>query len=292
MILHSMTGFSRAIVLSRGCQFIWELKSVNSKGLDMRLRCPSGFDALEPEIRSRLGQKLSRGTVYATLNLHQQDTLALPRINEALLKAFIEIVDRIPLGTNIRPASLDGILALKGIVEPAQSAEFSIESDRGIVLSGLETALDELVAMRMSEGEAIGAILTKRILAISKLVETAEANPARQPSAIAAHLSHNLAKLLEERSFDIVRLHQEAVLLATKADIREELDRLVAHVAAVRILLGEGGPVGRRLDFLAQELSREVNTLCAKSNDISLTSIGLDLKTEVEQFREQVQNIE
>ena len=292
MTLHSMTGFSRVNGAGRDCQFTWELKSVNSKGLDLRLRCPNGFDALESELRARMTRKLARGTVYATLSVQQGEAAPSVQINEPMLRAVIDLVSKLPRGDAIRPASLDGLLALKGIIEPVQAPEFSMETDQAAVFAALDSALEGLLAMRKAEGQAIAAVLQKRMMSVAALVACAEVHPARQPEAIAKRLAQNLALLLGQTALDPVRLHQEAVMLAAKADIREELDRLVAHVAAVRSLLSEGGPVGRRLDFLAQELSREVNTLCAKSNDVSLTALGLDLKTEVEQFREQVQNIE
>ncbi len=157
----------------------------------------------------------------------------------------------------------------------------------------LRAALGSLVDSRREEGRALDALLRSRIDAIASLADAADACPARKPDAIRARLAEQVAALVDaSRALDPARLHQEAVLLAAKADIREEIDRLRAHVAAARDLLSKGGPVGRRLDFLAQEFSREANTLCAKANDVSLTAIGLDLKTEVEQFREQVQNVE
>jgi uncharacterized protein (TIGR00255 family) len=200
-----------------------------------------------------------------------------------------------PLPENLRPASLDGLLALPGVIEVIQPQEDEklrnqVEAD---ILSALEQALDALVTARHTEGEALRQILSLRLAHIRQLTQNADAHPARQADAIRARLIQNLARLVENvEGLDQARLHQEAVLLAVKSDIREELDRLKAHVDSVNELLATGGPIGRRLDFLAQELGRESNTLCAKSNDPALTAIGLDLKIEVEQFREQVQNIE
>jgi uncharacterized protein (TIGR00255 family) len=193
------------------------------------------------------------------------------------------------------PPSLDGILSLKGVIEVSEaeeSAEQRAAAEPAIV-QGFADALKGLTEMRRVEGAALRPILAGRLAEIAGLAGRAEAAPARKPEAIKARLAAQVAELLEaSQRLDADRLHQEAVLLATKSDIREELDRLAAHVAQANTLLAGGGPVGRRLDFLAQELNRESNTLCAKANDLELTNIGLELKAVVEQFREQVQNLE
>jgi len=195
----------------------------------------------------------------------------------------------------VQPPTLDGLLSVRGVVE-AVEAETDDEARAALaarVLADLDNALAALVADRMREGRAMAAVLTGHLAEIERLAAAAEASPARTPEAIRARLAEQVATLLgATEKLDPDRLHQEAVLLATRADIREELDRLAAHVAAAHALIAEDGPVGRRLDFLAQELNREVNTLCAKANDRSLTAIGLDLKAVVDQFREQIQNVE
>jgi len=272
--------------------FSWEIKSVNAKGLDLRLRVPPGFDSLEVEARARLSRKLARGTVYATLAAQKLNQQPILRINEPMLQAVLDLLAKIPLSGHLKAASIDGILALKGIVETVEAADEDQSEVVPAMLAGLEGAIEALLNMRRTEGQALGAVLSSRIAAMRRLVDAADQAPARQPEAVRARLEQSLAALLSNSAFDPIRLHQEAVLMATKADIREELDRLIAHLVALRELITNGGPIGRKLDFLSQELSREVNTLCAKSNDASLTAIGLDLKTEVEQFREQVQNIE
>jgi uncharacterized protein (TIGR00255 family) len=193
------------------------------------------------------------------------------------------------------PPRLDGILALKGVIEVTDQDE--AEADRlaaeQAVVAGFDRTVTELAAMRRREGESLRTVLVQRLSEIAALAARAEAAPGRRPEAIRARIAEQVAVLLEASSrFDPDRLHQEAILIASRADIREELDRLQSHVAQARQLIGEGGPVGRRLDFLAQELNREANTICAKSNDIELTHVGLALKTSVEQFREQVQNLE
>jgi uncharacterized protein (TIGR00255 family) len=193
------------------------------------------------------------------------------------------------------PPSLDGLLALKGVIEVTDAEENEAErrTAEAAVIAGFAVALGSLAEMRRGEGAALGRVLGARLDEIATLVERAEHAPGRQPEAIRARLAEQIAALLEQSErFDADRLHQEAIMIATRADVREELDRLTAHVAQARRLIAEGGPIGRRLDFLAQEFNREANTLCAKANDVELTNIGLGLKAAVEQFREQVQNVE
>jgi uncharacterized protein (TIGR00255 family) len=295
MRVASMTGFSRTQGAVGPWSYAWELKSVNSKGLDIRLRLPPVFDSLEIKARQAIAARLTRGAITVNLTAKRVDEAASVQINRLILDRLLSALAQTPLPENLRPASLDGLLALPGVIEVIQPQEDEmlrnqVEAD---ILSALEQALDALVAARHAEGEALRQILSLRLAHIRQLTQNADAHPARQADAIRARLIQNLAKLVENvEGLDQARLHQEAVLLAVKSDIREELDRLQAHVDSVNELLATGGPIGRRLDFLAQELGRESNTLCAKSNDPALTAIGLDLKIEVEQFREQVQNIE
>lgn len=295
MRVASMTGFSRTQGAVGPWSYAWELKSVNSKGLDIRLRLPPVFDSLEIKARQAIAARLTRGAITVNLTAKRVDEAASVQINRLILDRLLSTLAQTPLPENLRPASLDGLLALPGVIEVTQPQEDEtlrnqVEAD---ILSALEEALDALVAARHAEGEALRQILSLRLAHIRQLTQNADAHPARQADAIRARLIQNLAKLVENvEGLDQARLHQEAVLLAVKSDIREELDRLKAHVDSVNELLATGGPIGRRLDFLAQELGRESNTLCAKSNDPALTAIGLDLKIEVEQFREQVQNIE
>jgi uncharacterized protein (TIGR00255 family) len=210
---------------------------------------------------------------------------------EAVLAAAKELSGK----TNVAPPTLDGILSLKGVMDVTEPEESEAErtAAEAAVVSGFARALEGLEQMRRTEGAALGHVLAERLAQIAALAARAEATPGRKADAIKARLAEQIATLLESsQRLDPDRLHQEAILLATKADIREELDRLAAHVAQARKLLAEGGPVGRKLDFLSQELNRESNTLCAKANDVELTNIGLELKAAVEQFREQVQNLE
>ena len=295
MALASMTGFSRTQGLSGAWSWAWELKSVNGKGLDLRLRMPVGWDILEAPLKAIAAGRLSRGNVNANLTMTRSDSAVSVRVNEEVLRAVAATVSRISREMGAPPVQLESLLGLKGVMEIAE-AEDTPEERKAVeaaVTAGFEAALHALIDMRASEGAALGAVLNERLDGIERLTAAAEANPARQPEAIRAKLTEQIAALTGSgKAFDPDRLHQEALLLASKVDVREELDRLVAHVAAARAMLAEGGPVGRRLDFLAQEFNRETNTLCSKANDVSLTAIGLELKGIVEQFREQVQNIE
>lgn len=295
MTVSSMTGFARAQGSLGPWSYAWELKSVNAKGLDLRLRVPPNFDAVELKARALLSGRLARGSVFANLTAKRAEEEGAVRVNRAALDRLLAALDDVPLHPSLRPASLDGLLAVRGVIEVVEPEDGEAQRaalEKG-VLAALDAALDELLSSRGSEGAALAEVLARRLTRLAALAAQADALPARQPDAVRQRLAQQIARLLENsEGLDPARLHQEAVLLAVKSDIREELDRLKAHVASAQKLLSEGGPIGRRLDFLAQELGRETNTLCAKSNDSALTAIGLDMKIEVEQLREQVQNIE
>jgi len=238
---------------------------------------------------------LARGTVYGTLTAGRQGIAPVVRVNEPVLSAVLATINALAGRLDAAKPRLDGILSLKGVIEVIDEDER--EEDRraaeAAVVAGFRATVAELAAMRRHEGEALGQILTQRVKEIAVLAARADAAPGRRPEAIKARIAEQVAMLLDSSNrFDADRLHQEAILIATKADIREELDRLASHVAQVERLIADGGAIGRRLDFLAQELNREANTLCSKSNDVELTNIGLELKSVVEQFREQVQNLE
>ncbi len=295
MALSSMTGFARADGVAGAYTWAWELKSVNAKGLELRLRLPPGWDSIELPARGRASESLARGTVYANLSVNRAGIPPVVRVNESVLAAVLATIGDVAHRIDAAPPSLDGILALKGVIEVSEADES--EEARGAaeaaILAGFGDAVAGLSDMRRREGEALGRVLSARLDELAALSRQAEAAPGRRPEAIKARLAEQVALLLDASDrFDADRLHQEAILIASKADIREELDRLTAHVAQARRLVETGGSVGRRLDFLAQELNREANTLCAKSNDVELTNIGLELKAVVEQFREQVQNLE
>jgi uncharacterized protein (TIGR00255 family) len=295
MPLSSMTGFARSNGTSGLYAWAWEIKSVNAKGLDLRIRTPAGWDAIDVAARARVTEVLGRGTVYATLTVDRQGAASAIKINEQVLDAVIATLRSLEGKIDATPPSLDGILSLKGVIEVSDSDER--EEDRRAaetdIMAGFVEALRQLDDMRKREGATLGQVLVARLGEMEALSARAENAPGRRPEAIRARLAEQVATLLDgSQRFDPDRLHQEAILIATKADVREELDRLASHIGQAEKLIAQGGPVGRRLDFLSQELNREVNTLCAKANDVELTNIGLELKSVVEQFREQVQNLE
>ena len=295
MALSSMTGFARNHGESGGYAWSWEIKSVNAKGLDLRLRLPPGWDAVEAPVRSKAGEALARGTVYATLNVERHGRMPVVRLNEDVLNAVLGTVKALAGRIDADRPRLDGILAIKGVVEVADAVENEEErrTAEAAVTAGFGATLTSLIENRRREGDALGRILSGRLDEIAALVGRAETAAARRPDAVKQRIADQVAALLEASGrFDPDRLHQEAILIAARADVREELDRLAAHVEQAQAMVTKGGAVGRRLDFLAQEFNRETNTLCAKANDLELTNIGLELKGVVEQFREQVQNLE
>jgi uncharacterized protein (TIGR00255 family) len=295
MALASMTGFARGHGVAGSYAWSWEIKSVNSKGLDVKLRLPPGWDAVEAPVRARAAEALSRGAVFANLSVAREGVAPVARVNEPVLNAVLATLEGLSGKVAAAPPTLDGILALKGVIDVTEAEENEDErrAAEAAAVAGFSEVLKGLTQMRRHEGEALGKILSGRLAEIAALTARAEAAPGRKPEAIKARLAEQIATLLDTGGrFDTDRLHQEAILMAAKADIREELDRLVAHVAQARKLIADGGPIGRKLDFLAQEFNRESNTLCAKANDVELTNIGLELKAVVEQFREQVQNLE
>jgi uncharacterized protein (TIGR00255 family) len=290
-----MTGFARSHGASGPYTFEWELKSVNAKGFDLRLRLPPGWDELEAVAKKRAGEVLSRGTVYANLNVKRSNAVSAVRINEDVLASIVKVAGTLAQKIDAVAPSIDGLLSIKGVIEviEPESDEAEDKAAREAAALAFEQALTHLVEMRRREGTSLGQVLSQRMDEIERLAGKAEAAPGRKPEAIRARIAEQVAALLETSDrFDADRLNQEAILIATKADIREELDRIASHIGQAREMIGKGGPIGRRLDFLAQEFNREVNTCCSKSNDIELTNTGLEMKNVVEQFREQVQNLE
>ena len=290
-----MTGYARAQGGVPGIGFSVEIRSVNARGLDLRMRLTPGYDALEPEIRRRVGKALNRGSVTVNLNIEREGEDGRVVINHAALDAVLGALREVASRIEAAPPTLDGILALKGVLEQHDAPLDADAEERlqAAVLEAVDAALADLKVARQAEGRALEAILSGQIDEIARLRDLAEAHPGRSRDAILGRLREQIAELSAAGSgLSEDRLLQEALLLATKADIREELDRLAAHVASARSLLREGGPAGRKLDFLSQEFNREANTLCSKSNAVELTAIGLDLKAVIDQFREQVQNLE
>ncbi|WP_105437291.1 YicC/YloC family endoribonuclease [Neorhizobium sp. T25_13] len=295
MTLQSMTGFARSEGTSGRNRYAWELRSVNGKGLDIRLRLPPGLERLEPDVRRLITEKFSRGNLQATLTLTVAETKVEAVLNRDALAAVMAL--RAELGDLVDPSplKLDTLMGIRGLVDirEAEEDEETVAARDTAILASLDEAIGRLQRMREGEGTALAAVLKGQVARIAELAQVVETDPSRTPEEIARKLSFQLAALLQEApTLDRDRLHAEAALLATKADLREEIDRLKAHVAAAGELIDKGGPVGRRLDFLAQEFNRESNTICSKSNSAAVTSAGIDLKVVIDQFREQVQNLE
>ncbi|NTJ42025.1 YicC family protein [Agrobacterium larrymoorei] len=295
MTLQSMTGFARSEGFSGNGRWAWELRSVNGKGLDLRLRLPSGMEALEAQLRDIAAKSLSRGNIQAGLSLSASETKLEAVVNRDALDAVLALKQELGSVVSDGPLSFDTLLSVRGLVEfrePEESADAREARHRDIA-AGFAAAIADLKAMREREGQSLFAILSAHIDLIEQLTRTIEDDPSRQPENIRERLAAQIALIGDgNATLDRDRLHAEAALLATKADLREEIDRLNAHVAASRELLQNGGPVGRKLDFLAQEFNRESNTICSKSNASAVTAAGIELKVVIDQFREQVQNLE
>jgi uncharacterized protein (TIGR00255 family) len=295
MNVQSMTGFARSQGEREGTAFAWELKSVNGKGVEVRLRLPPGLERLEQPVRQAVQKRFSRGNFQATLNVAARGNRQTPVVNEAFLRDVAGLAQRLVEQFGCRPASADGLLALRGVLdlpEAAEGEEATAALDAA-VLAVLDECLAALETARREEGRALAALLSIHLDEIEALTFRVESDPSREPDAIRTRLAGQVRLLMDATPpLDESRLHMEAAFLATKADIREEIDRLKTHVGAARALLAGSGPVGRKLDFLSQEFNRESNTLCSKSNAASVTAVGLELKAVVDRFREQVQNLE
>jgi uncharacterized protein (TIGR00255 family) len=290
-----MTGFSRADGHDRGWAWTWELKSVNGRSLDVRCKLPADFDGLEPAVRSRVQERFRRGNVSAALLVSRPAGAFRLRLNPEVADQLEKVVKEMAARVEAQPPTLDGLLAMRGVVEAVEEEEApeARAAREQAILRSLDEALAALAEARCQEGGRLATVLADRLDEMERSRTKAEACAALRPEAIRARLEEQVAALLDAApALPEERLAQEAALLAARVDLREELDRLRAHLAAARELLAEGGPVGRRLDFLCQELNREANTICSKSTDIELTRVGLELKAGIEQFREQVQNIE
>ena len=296
MSLSSMTGFARVEGAEGGARWHWELRSVNGKGLDLRLRLPPGFEALEPKLKAIAQGAMKRGNVQANLQLTRENAANVPRLNEDVLKGVLAAVSRLrDHQIYLSDSTAEGILSLKGVMEMGE-AEESEEARAALeeaLAASFADAVKALASARDEEGAKLAALLEGQVKRIEELTGEAAASPAASAEVMRERLKRQVEELLgASPALNEERLAQEAALLATKADVREELDRLGAHVEQARDLLASDEPVGRRLDFLTQEFNREANTLCSKAADVALTRIGLELKTVIDQLREQVQNVE
>ncbi|HSM95302.1 MAG TPA: YicC/YloC family endoribonuclease [Rhizomicrobium sp.] len=295
MTVISMTGFAEAHGAHEAARWRWEVKSVNGRGLELRLRMPPGFDGIEIAARTLAAERFRRGNIQATLTMEPREETRGLKIDPVALNAAVRMAKQIADETGLAPARVDGILSLKGVIvqDEAAAADPAERAARdAAMLESVAMAFDSLRRARRTEGAKLANILKGQIDEIERLTREASSLAAAQPKALRDRLSGQLKELLEGASLPEERLAQEVALLATRADIREELDRLDAHVHEARALLSSGEAVGRKLDFLAQEFNREANTLCSKSSDIALTRTGLALKHVIDQFREQAQNVE
>ncbi len=293
--ISSMTGFARQEGGDGVLSWIWEVKSVNARGLDLRCRVPAGYEALEGAARSRVKAYCSRGNLQITLTIDRSQRPVKLRINREVLDQLTGFLRELEGQVTAAPPRLDGVLAMRGVVEEVEETETAAQSEAraAAMVADLDSVLEALRAMRRVEGRQLEITVSGHLDEIERQSAAALETAAAGPEALRARLRNQVAELLEASpALSEDRLAQEAAVLAVKADVREELDRLRIHAASARELLAQGGPVGRRLDFLCQELNREANTLCAKSWDIALTEIGLETKAAVDQLREQVQNIE
>lgn len=293
--LQSMTGFARLSGQAGDTEFVVEMKSVNGRGLEVRSRLPVGMDRLERPLRDILGKWLKRGNVQLQVTAIGGVEANAIRLDEELLGKYVAAARAAALAHDLAPPTIDALMALPGVVSKNTSgATLEPEALDELVLGLAERVAQGLQASRLAEGQHLAVALATHLEDIERLTSEAEAQAATQPGAIKARLEAQLADILKDKAGTVSpeRLAQEVAMLAVKADVREEIDRLRAHVAEARKLLKTGEGVGRRLDFLAQEFNREANTLCSKSTDVELTRLGLDLKTSVDRLREQVQNVE
>lgn len=291
----SMTGFARSEGEYVGTTWSWELKSVNGKNLDARCRVPNGFESLDAKVRSELAKSFKRGNFHVNLVIDNKQKSVKLQVNEDILQQVIPLATRIGNELDAVAPSIDGILNLRGVLELVEEEETPADREKRMELIhiSLNDAILQMADMRLEEGNRLAEIAHSQLNDIEVLHKKASELAAMQPEALHNRFKKQVSELLKDGSpVPDERLAQEIAILVTKADIREELDRLSAHVAAARDLLTQGGPCGRRLDFLCQEFNREANTLCSKSSDVAMTTIGIDLKATIEQLREQIQNVE
>ena len=288
-----MTGFARSQGHDDRCSWAWELKTVNNRGFDLRVRLAQGNDALEPAVRKAASDRVKRGSMMIGLNVKRAVGAGAVKVNQELLKEILSVVAAVDASADVERPRIDGLLSLPGMVEPSEEDQPAVEARQAAMMADFKQALEALVTNRCDEGKRLEPVLVGLLETIAELADQAAACAATQPDALRERFAQQVQDFLDAgQSVSEERLAQEIALLATKADVREEIDRLRAHVGAARDLLGESGPVGRKLDFLCQEFNREVNTLCSKASDLELTRIGLALKAAVDQLREQIQNIE
>lgn len=296
MPLNSMTGFARETGEANGFRWAWEMKSVNGKGLDIRARIHSPADHLEIEIKRRISKEITRGSIQLSLIIEPAEGETSVCVDLDLLNAVLDASAPVSARDDVGPASLDGLLGLRGVLQISDTGEPSEEVQNALdaaLLDSLGSTIRALKTARADEGRRLAEIMDALVCEIEDLVESAASCDGARLESLRAKFASKVEAMLEDKAnLDGGRLEQELAQMAVKADIREELDRLRAHISGARELLASEDAIGRRLDFLSQEFNREANTLCSKSNDADMTRIGLDLKAAIDRMREQVQNIE
>ena len=296
-MIRSMTGFASASGALEGWSWSWELRAVNGKGLDLRLRVPDWVEGLEVALRKQVTAEVARGNITCNLRIASAENDGTLQVNTAqvdtLLAALQEIEARaMDAGVSLAPSRASDILTMRGVLEQSDQAQ-DIDALREVLLAEFPAVLEDFNAMRRQEGAALADVMQDQLNEVETLAAKAAALADARKEDAAANLRRNLARVMDSsEGADADRVAQELALIAVKADVTEEIDRLAAHVAAARALIGQGGPVGRKLDFLMQEFNREANTLCAKAQSTELTTVGLALKAVIDQMREQVQNVE
>jgi uncharacterized protein (TIGR00255 family) len=294
MPISGMTGFGRAEGALGDWSWAVEARSVNGRNLEARYRGPPGFEGLERAAREAAQGRFQRGQVTIGLQARRAEGAGAVRLNMEVLERYLALGETLTAQGRASPPTVDGLLSLRGVVE-AEEAELDAEAQAALnaaVAASIGEALDGLAAARAEEGASLAGVLGGLVDRIAALTAAADALAAGQPAAIKARFEKRMIELVGDPVGLEERIVQEAAALATKADVREELDRLAGHVTAARTLIEGDGAAGRRLDFLTQEFMREANTLCSKSALAELTAVGLELKATIEQFREQVQNVE
>ncbi|MEL0078035.1 MAG: YicC/YloC family endoribonuclease [Rhodospirillales bacterium] len=287
-----MTGFARVEGHSGDVSWAWEARSVNGRSLDVRVRAPSFVDQAERKTREALVKYFKRGTIQVVLSVEQIESVSRPAINFDVLSGLISDLSKVELPEKapIEPARLDGLLQIRGVLQTGNSDN---ETIRTAPLTDIPALLDSLAKARVEEGIRLAAVLDEILTTILDLVHQAKSLALQQPERMANRYKEAITNLIgETANIPEERIIQEAATLAIKVDVTEELDRLTAHVAQAREMISSGGAIGRRLDFLCQEFNREANTLGSKSADLSLTRLAMDLKTAIDAFREQAQNVE
>ncbi len=295
MTLKSMTGFARSDGSHGMHSWHWEARAVNGRGLDIRLRLPSGYESIEQAVRDTCKKRLARGNCSVTLTVRRDSGETAARLNEDVFRQVVQAAEKARALVDAEAPTLDGLLSMRGVIEftEAEEDEAELKARQDAVLADFSNVLDFLIEARVAEGEHLSREISGQVDEVANLVAAIEKSPSRTSEAISKKLQEQIKQLLGETSqLDEQRLHQEAVLLAAKADVEEELARLNAHVSAARDLLISTEPVGRKFDFLTQEFNREANTICSKSNAPDITTAGLELKAIIDRIREQVQNIE